>query len=125
VYAGKSLSIPVPKTVTVGRGQDVELSFPDEKLSRQHCQFFFKDTACYVKDLSSRNGTYVNGTRIESETLLNDFDRVVIGDVEMEFQNEDKTPHTGDLFLTEDVMGTLGQRAKPGETQFVPRAKHP
>lgn len=78
--------------MTMGRNRDLELPLPDLKLSRRHCQVYSKDDLFFVKDLGSTNGTFLNGTRIEGEVELNDFDRIVLGDTEVEFHIVDKMP---------------------------------
>lgn len=50
---------------TVGR-RDCDLNLPnDAQISRQHLQITFQDQAFYLKDLTSKNGTYVNDQPIE------------------------------------------------------------
>ncbi len=87
-YAGKSLQIPPGKVIVAGRNRNIELPLPDLKLSRKHCHFSSVDGGYVVQDLGSTNGTYVNGKRLEGgdAVKLGHFDRVVIGDTEMEFQ---------------------------------------
>ena len=38
-----------------------------EGVSRLHLQFFEKENTLYVRDLNSRNGTYINGKKLENE----------------------------------------------------------
>lgn len=87
-YAGKTFTVPAGKTITVGRNRDLELPLPDLKLSRRHCQLEQTPTGWLVRDLGSTNGTYLNGQRLVGEAPLTNFDRVQVGDTEMEFQCE-------------------------------------
>lgn len=80
------------KSLTMGRNRDLELPLPDLKLSRRHCQIVFNGERCILKDLGSTNGTMVNGTRLAGEIELNDFDRIVLGDTEIEFHYAEKIP---------------------------------
>lgn len=89
-YAGKSVSLPAGKTIVVGRNRDIDLPLPDLKLSRKHCQITNNDNDFVLRDLNSTNGTFVNGTRLTGEMKLNAFDRVVVGDTEMEFHETEK-----------------------------------
>ncbi|MCY3022517.1 MAG: FHA domain-containing protein [Planctomycetota bacterium] len=91
-YNGKSVGIPAGKTITFGRNRDVELPLPDLKLSRRHCQLSYDGQRYVLTDLGSTNGTYVNGARISGAVELNDFDRIVLGDVEIEFHSAEKVP---------------------------------
>jgi len=65
---------------TVGRAEDNDLCFPDELLSRHHAEFRQRDGACYLLDLDSSNGTYVNDIRVRGEQVLleGDIDALVI-----------------------------------------------
>jgi len=85
-YAGKSLSIATGKVVTMGRNRDIELPLPDLKLSRRHCQIEAGLAGYILRDMNATNGTYLNGKRIVGEVHLRNFDRILIGDTEIEFQ---------------------------------------
>ncbi|HYG78476.1 MAG TPA: FHA domain-containing protein [Planctomycetota bacterium] len=91
-YSGKSVALPLGKSLTMGRNRDLELPLPDMKLSRRHCQILYSGEKCILKDLGSTNGTFVNGTRLTDEVELNDFDRIVLGDTEIEFHYAEKVP---------------------------------
>ena len=89
-YAGKGFTLPPGKTITIGRNRDIELPLPDLKLSRRHCMITSTDeNKFFINDLESTNGTTVNGIRLNGGTQLNSFDRVVLGDTEIEFQCPD------------------------------------
>lgn len=85
-YAGKSLQIPAGKTVVAGRNRDIDLPLPDLKLSRRHCEISYQNDCFMIRDMGSTNGTYVNGDRISDPIKLTHFDRILIGDLEIEFQ---------------------------------------
>ena len=63
----------------IGRGEECQLRPKSDAISRQHCEFTIEGDQVSVKDLGSKNGTLVNGTRIESATSLNDGDEIQIG----------------------------------------------
>lgn len=76
----------------MGRNRDLELPLPDLKLSRRHCQIYSVEEKFMVRDLGSTNGTFLNGERITGDVELNEFDRVVLGDTEIEFHLAAKMP---------------------------------
>lgn len=51
------------KTVVVGSGDGSHMRLSDRTVSRQHCELFRKGGRLVVRDLGSRNGTFVNGHR--------------------------------------------------------------
>src|SRR6266853_2024720 len=74
--------------VAVGRAQGNDLAYPDDSgLSRQHLAFEPREQHWTVRDLGSRNGTFVNGERIESRRQLDPGDTVLAGHLVIEFRN--------------------------------------
>jgi pSer/pThr/pTyr-binding forkhead associated (FHA) protein len=57
------------KPITIGRSPKADIILDDEKASRLHCGIRFLDGEYTLKDLASKNGTYLNEERCESETL--------------------------------------------------------
>jgi serine phosphatase RsbU (regulator of sigma subunit) len=71
---------------TVGRATGNDLCYPeDEELSRQHLAFERSATGWIVADLGSRNGTRVNGIRINRSNALKTGDRVSAGRLTIEY----------------------------------------
>lgn len=65
--------------IILGRGLNVDLTIQDRQSSRLHCSIEFKKNAWHVSDLKSRNGTFLNGARIQ-EARLHIGDRIRIGE---------------------------------------------
>jgi hypothetical protein len=65
------------QSLVFGRGKNSNISITDEKISGVHCQISFKDDRMEIIDLDSKNGTYLNGIRIEhSEIFVGDEIRI-------------------------------------------------
>ena len=65
----RSYRIALARSMSIGRGNcDVTIT-GDDALSKKHCELFEKGGDVYVKDLSSANGTRVNGIKILEEKL--------------------------------------------------------
>ena len=60
-------------------GRDGNIQLLDTAASRKHAEIFTLGDALFIRDLESRNGTYVNDRKIESETPLRAGDRIRIG----------------------------------------------
>lgn len=85
------LTVPLEKDETViGRGSMVDLVIRDDIASRQHASIvrFVSQGDCveyYINDLGSTNGTFLNGARVTSEQLLQDGDKIKMGNHLMKF----------------------------------------
>ncbi len=67
------------QTFLVGRSSAAHLRLPaDRALSRHHFLLECQPSRCWLRDLGSRNGTLVNGTRVK-EALLRDGDVISAG----------------------------------------------
>lgn len=66
----------VEEQTVAGRYEFCNLYLRCHTISRQHARFTRVNGQFYVEDLSSLNGTFVNGKKIEERTLLKDQDRV-------------------------------------------------
>ena len=63
----------------LGRAPNVELKLPDDGVSRQHARVRIDTDQMWIHDLDSRNGTYVNGERVETPLRLHEGDKIQIG----------------------------------------------
>jgi len=71
----------------VGRGSDVDFNIDDGNASRRHCRVLVDGAGYAVEDLGSRNGTYVNGVRIQRQAIK-DGDVVRVGSTEFVFRQQ-------------------------------------
>lgn len=81
--AGKEIKLPVPKCV-IGRGDDCHLRPQSDAVSRRHCVIITNESEVVVRDLNSRNGTFVNGERVGEEAVLLTGDKLQVGPLEFE-----------------------------------------
>jgi pSer/pThr/pTyr-binding forkhead associated (FHA) protein len=71
--------IPLKKLpVLIGRGPDAGIQVLDCFASRRHCEISERDGTLFVRDLGSRNGSFVNGHH-ESECWLRPGDTLSVG----------------------------------------------
>jgi two-component system cell cycle response regulator len=85
---GELMAVPIPlerDEVMIGRALEADVRLNDSRASRLHARITSErdpetNETCYrIADLDSTNGTLVNGELI-SEAVLNDGDKIVIGD---------------------------------------------
>jgi pSer/pThr/pTyr-binding forkhead associated (FHA) protein len=102
----------------IGRANTCQLFFESDMISREHVRIDLEtDGRFRIRDLGSRNKTFVNGEMI-TETLLNSGDIIRVGDRIVEFLDDGAAPGAGDLeFLTPD-------KAEPPDCEWI-KAKSP
>ncbi len=78
-HVGKELRIKSSEFV-IGRDEGCHMRPNSSEVSRRHCAFRIDaDHRVTVADCGSTNGTYVNGRRIETSTLLATGDVLIVG----------------------------------------------
>ena len=68
---------------TLGRDVNNSIVLEDEFVSTTHARLTFRGRAWYVEDAGSTNGTFVNGSRIDTISPLAFGDEVQIGQVRL------------------------------------------
>ena len=61
--------LPADRTTTIGKDPGSDLVVDDAWVSRRHCVLEWRKAALYVRDLGSRNGTFVDDHRIDCAEL--------------------------------------------------------
>ncbi len=69
--------------VFIGNSPEAEVPVDDLKASRIHAFLYIKNEKFYIEDLKSLSGTFINGKKIETTTLIHDGDKIKIGDTEI------------------------------------------
>lgn len=85
--AGAEIKIPAPECM-IGRGDDCHLRTQSDAVSRRHCVIRSTENEVTVRDLGSRNGTYVNGQQVSQDAVLLHGDHLRIGPLEFEVMIE-------------------------------------
>ncbi|MGN6108981.1 MAG: diguanylate cyclase [Kofleriaceae bacterium] len=76
--AGHVHRIPRGESV-IGRSLGADIRIVDDGVSRRHARLRDDGEQLWIDDLESRNGTFVNGQRIERGVLLREGDKIAIG----------------------------------------------
>ena len=95
-------------SLIVGRDPQCDVSEQNDPLmSRRHAAFSADSKHAIVRDLGSRNGILVNGTKV-SEAQLRNGDVVQIGHLQVKFVDEvgpfNDVPHAGDADAAATVV---------------------
>lgn len=81
--AGQEFQVDGP--TTIGRQDACDIQLPDRGISREHCKVEPLGAGFQVIDGGSRNGTALNGERINGEAPLRSGDLISVGDTDMAF----------------------------------------
>src|SRR5437660_6990043 len=73
-----------PETQVVGRNEACDLVLDDRKVSAVHMEFVATERGVRVRDLGSRNGSFIGDTRI-GEVYLTKSTLLTVGDSQLEF----------------------------------------
>ena len=87
----KKRVFPFYAKMIIGRHSTNDIPLPDRTVSKRHAAIGRVRGKVVVKDLGSRNGTFINGEKVE-KAILSCGDRLKVGSVMLRFFQEDETP---------------------------------
>ena len=82
---GSRVPINPGERLALGRDETSDFVLPDHKVSRRHCEFDLSGELPVIRALGSKNGTFVNGSRV-GEVELKDGDVIRLGESEFCFR---------------------------------------
>jgi hypothetical protein len=85
----------------------------DERMSRVHFQIKSETDGCYLRDLDSRNGTYVNGQRVTEPVQLHEGDQISAGMTRFLVHVPGEPPRDVDTFPMTRPVDLAEQDASP------------
>jgi hypothetical protein len=74
---GKRIFMDQP-VLLIGRDDLCDVVIPERQVSRQHASISLEEDSYILRDLNSKNGTFVNGQELDSPHLLKDGDEIQI-----------------------------------------------
>lgn len=78
---GHKYFVKTDSPILIGRSEEANVRIAyDEFCSRKHARVFWENGACFIEDLKSTNGTFLNDNRIEGKAGLNNHDVIKLGD---------------------------------------------
>ncbi|MBV9214851.1 MAG: GGDEF domain-containing protein [Acidobacteria bacterium] len=122
--SGELIAVPIPlerEEVILGRALEADVRVNDTQVSRQHARINAvrnDDTETIefiLKDLDSRNGTFLNGRRVRREKLSNG-DKITVGETILRFDLLDEIDREYQrqihrLISHDDLTGLLSSRS--------------
>ncbi len=83
---GRVFTFEQHETFMIGRSEDSHFCLPQDRyFSRHHCILEIAPPQCFLRDLGSTNGTFVNGIRVET-CYLKSGDRIQGGETVLEVE---------------------------------------
>jgi len=69
----------LPGTYVIGRGAEADIRIETPLISRTHARLTIQERECLIEDLGSSNGTFIDGERIGTVTVLRPEQRIMLG----------------------------------------------
>ena len=85
------------RPLTGGRDPATDIQIIDPKVSRRHFQVALGKDGYVIRELRSRNGVFVNGTRITGDHKLEHGDEIRVGQSVLAFYTDDHPDKTDAL----------------------------
>ncbi len=117
---------------TLGRHPDQTIQVLDRVVSKEHALVTFADDAYWLQDMSSRNGTFVNGVQIRGRTRLRDGDTITLGSTRIIYVDDkvDKAAHgpmenvtIQTTTVTDSAIRSRVQADESRSQEFVPESQ--
>ena len=132
-HAGRIYELILEKT-TVGRGDQNTLVISDASLSALHCEILVNGAEVIVRDLGSRNGTFVNGAKLTNQqSQLRSGQTVRFGSVEARLELDGHGEASDDTASEMTAVHAMGrimrdqrrEREKPKPTDASMKLESP
>ncbi len=105
--------------VRIGRDPSNSLAISDLSLSRRHCVLAREADGYKLRDLDSRNGTFVNG-RVISEKLLSHGDQISVGESVLVFLLKEEKDETAPLGVEfDDRLTQATAQIRPQDVLYL------
>ncbi|MCC6624783.1 MAG: FHA domain-containing protein [Deltaproteobacteria bacterium] len=72
----------------IGRSHTSDIILPSDNVSRRHARLYTVDGKCYIEDLNSSNGVFVNGRRIHEVFQIQRSAQVKVGDYYLHIESD-------------------------------------
>src|SRR5262245_22238293 len=112
-----------PGANSIGRQSNCTLPLKDSTLSRLHCEVILAGTVATLVDKGSRNGTLLNGKKIEAQ-VLQPGDKIQIGATTLWYEKKNvaaEAPKTAAFAPSGAAPAPSTRRSPPPPTESAPK----
>jgi tetratricopeptide (TPR) repeat protein len=103
--AGKKVEFPLTEgTVILGRDKTCDITFPEPSLSRRHLMCTLRGSELVVRDLNTKNGTFLGHQRIEEARLWAGV-RLRAGNAVIHLEADEGAPARPSFEFTDETAG--------------------
>ncbi|MEC9071746.1 MAG: FHA domain-containing protein, partial [Myxococcota bacterium] len=82
----------------IGRSHSADIILPSDNVSRRHARLYTVDGGCFIEDLGSANGVFVNGRRIHEVVEIEGTAQVRVGDYYLHLKSDATSDKKDDVF---------------------------
>ena len=110
IIAGENKDLIYPlesEKLILGRDSE-DIPILDQGVSRSHAEIFRIGEMYFIRDLGSRNGTFVNDRRIDDQDLLRAGDHIHLGNTELVFEDRFARDQDSRIVRFSDVVENQG-----------------
>lgn len=110
---GRRFRLKVGDEITIGRSSDATIVLNDSRVSSLHCTVARTDSGAHVEDHNSRNGTFLDGERVDRKPLRLDAQlRVGRTVLRLEMKSDEEIAREEELFkaATTDPLTRIPNR---------------
>jgi len=110
--------------VSIGRSSRNSMVLADLSLSRHHAEIIPDDSGWILQDAGSRNGTFLNGRRLQAPERLKAGDRIDLGGCHLEYREERES--SGRVVFSDQPIAAEGTIVLPlNDVMTMPEALIP
>jgi pSer/pThr/pTyr-binding forkhead associated (FHA) protein len=80
IFGAREFDLSAPETI-IGRSRDADIVIESQAVSRRHARIRMEGEQAIVDDLHSKNGTYVNGVRLDKPSRISDGNHLRLGPI--------------------------------------------
>ena len=85
-FAGSRIAVAEDAALRIGRSDDNDIVIHDDDVSRFHAELVYDNGTLWLHDAGSRNGVFVNGTRVTGHKALRVGDALCIAEHHFEIR---------------------------------------